>query len=188
MPAELRIPFKLKQLMKVIFVAGPSLIIMGLVFISIGFTNPGFLSKLVTLFGIFVLLFFVPHIVFLIFAILSARPGLILSKEGITDQSQTYTAGFIKWNDIEKISTAHKHEIHFFSIHLHEPELQLQKVNPITRMMLKFTAYLGSSAVTIDATRLKVSGAELLTWIEHYSNGKFLADEIPESDTTEWKV
>lgn len=164
------------------------LCILCLLFIFFGFIKLHLFLIFAQLFGVIGFLYFAPILVYLLGAVLINKPGCIVSEEGITDQSQLYGSGFIRWDDIEKITIGNKHTVDFLSIHLREPENLIQNANPIKRQVLKLTAFLGFTTTIIDVSRLQISGPDLLISIEQYSNGRFFADEIPETNVDDWKV
>ena|SRR5690625_474384 len=189
-----KVRFKFLQMFK-IFVAASLLIILSLLFIFFGFIlDPeGELVKKIFLIvlqiaGVFSLLFFVPLVLYLFFSIITMRPGFIISEEGITDKSQLYAAGFMKWEDIEKMTIGDKHTVTFLSIDLHNPNLILDRAGFIKRLFLKSSEFLSSNQVQVDLSRLAITADELVKQLSLYSRGKFNEETITETKVEEWNI
>lgn len=159
-----------------------------LLFIFFGFVADHPFLYVVQFLGVLGLLYFVPLLIYLFVALLTKKPGCIISVDGIIDQTQLYGSGFIRWEDIDNITIGHKHTVDFLSIHLHDPNLIYKNANTIKRVVLTLTAYLGGTPTMIDISRLDVTGPDILAYIEHYSNGKFFAEEVPKTSVDDWKI
>jgi len=189
-----KIRFKTLQMLK-IFAGASMLIILSLIFIFAGFIQDpeGELGKKIFLialqiFGGFSLLFFVPLVLYLFFSIITRRPGFIISEKGITDKSQLYAAGFMKWEDIEKMTIGDKHTVTFLSIDLHNPNLILDRAGFIKRLFLKSSEFLSSNQVQVDLSRLAITADELVKQLSLYSRGKFNEETITETKVEEWNI
>ncbi len=188
MKTPLKIGFEFTQLIKIFGGGGCMLLPLCSVFILFGFILNGWVAIFIALFGCLGLVFFVPLLFFLLIALITQKPALIISEEGMQDNSQLYGGGFIKWEEIEKMTVGNKHTIDWLSIELYDVDLLVNRSNPMKRMYLRTTEFLASTSMQIDMTRLNISGPKLLEAIEEYSNGRFNDDNITASNVDEWSV
>ena len=90
------------------------------------------------------------------------KPGLIVSEEGIIDNSSGISAGLITWNDIEDITTAKVMSQKFLMIIVKNPQDYINRVtNPIKRntMTLNYKSY--GSPISISANALETDFDDL---------------------------
>lgn len=194
----LKKPFKIRfsflQMFK-IFIAAFLLIMLSFMFLFVGFTQDpeGKISMKLMLISLQIvgglsLLLFVPLIMYLFFSIITMKPGFIISEEGITDKSQLYSAGFIKWDEIKKLSVGSKHTVAFLSIDLYDSDLILNRAGFFKRFFLRANEFLTSNKVQVDFSRLAINSDELVKQLSLYSNNRFNAETITETNVAEWKI
>lgn len=102
------------------------------------------------------------------------KPGLVLSEQGIYDNTSAFKFGLIPWSDISKIyersiqaSIASKQ--HFVTIGLIDPDKYiLRETNIIKKRLLKINARSYGSPIHISTNGLKTNHKELLNLIASY--------------------
>lgn len=107
--------------------------------------------------GLTSVIFFGAIAIIIIRKMMDKRPGLIINKEGIIDNSSGVSAGLIPWNDIENITVTKVMSQRFLMIHVRNPQDYLSKVtNPIKRntMALNYKSY--GSPISISANALEI--------------------------------
>ena len=90
------------------------------------------------------------------------RPGLIISAEGITDNSSAVSAGFIPWNDIVEIREMTMNNKHFMTIVVQNPQTYIERQqNAFKRKMMQMNHSTYSAVINISANTLQCSFKEL---------------------------
>lgn len=90
------------------------------------------------------------------------RPGLIISSEGITDNSSGVSAGFIPWEDIVEIREMTMNNQHFMTIVVQNPQTYIDRQqNAFKRKMMQMNHSTYSAAINISANTLQCSFKEL---------------------------
>lgn len=187
MQTSYKVHFKPRQVLKIFFYS-MLLLPVCFVLISVGFTQDGIFAYFFTVIGLLGLLFFLPLLFYLFIAVITRRPAFIFSKEGITDKSQLYGSGFMKWEDIKKITIGGKHTITYLSIEMYEPEVLKKQSSGLKRLYLWVNKSLTAVQTQVDVSRLEISEANLILLLSKYSNGKFNAENITETNVDEWLV
>ncbi len=84
------------------------------------------------------------------------KAGLIISKQGIIDNSSGVSAGLIPWTDIEEIKVSHVMNQIFLLFIVKNPQEYIDKVsNPIKRNAMKMNFKSYGSPISISANALK---------------------------------
>jgi hypothetical protein len=96
------------------------------------------------------------------------RPGLVLSAEGITDNSSGVSVGFIPWSDITGFRVVEIRSTKLIVISLVDPEKYLARHNAVQRALYKASEGLVGSPVSISSTTLDIPFAELWELLEQY--------------------
>ena len=105
------------------------------------------------------------------------KDGLIINKNGITDNSSGTSVGLISWNDIIDIGVAQVHSQKFIMLKVANPEKYISlKKNRIGKMAMRANYDKFGSPISISANSLKTNFAELKLLIENqfdkYNAGK----------------
>ena len=82
------------------------------------------------------------------------KPGLIISKQGITDNSSGVSAGLIPWTDIEEIKVSQVMSQKFLMFIVKNPQDYLDKVtNPLKRnaMNMNYKTYGSPNSISANA-------------------------------------
>ncbi len=90
------------------------------------------------------------------------KPGLIISRQGITDNSSGVSAGLIPWTDIEEIKVSQVMSQKFLMFIVRNPQDYLDKVtNPLKRNAMKMNYKTGGSPISISSNALQTNFDEL---------------------------
>jgi hypothetical protein len=113
-------------------------------------------------FGIAAMLFF-GYIGFFIIKKLSDKtPGLIISNEGVTDNSSAVSAGFIPWSDVVDITDFRFLHQKFVSIDLKDPQGFIEKQDSvIKRKAMQFNQTTYGAPISISANALQCNHNKL---------------------------
>tara|TARA_R110002051_G_C8491123_1_gene463209 strand:- start:110 stop:655 length:546 start_codon:yes stop_codon:yes gene_type:complete len=132
-------------------------------FVTIVFRNTYFIR----IAGIASIAFFGVCAIFIFRKLFDKKYGLIIDKNGITDNSNATSIGFVKWTDISGIRVVQEFSQKFIMIDVSNPEDYIElKKSGIGKMAMKanYTKY--GSPISITANALKLDFAELKAIIE----------------------
>ncbi len=102
------------------------------------------------------------------------KPGLILSEEGIYDNTSAFKFGFIPWTDIaeiyeKKVQGAVASKQYFVTIGLNDPDKYISGVtNTIKRKLLIANSKHYGSPVHLSTNGLKIDHKDLLKLVNEY--------------------
>jgi hypothetical protein len=103
------------------------------------------------------------------------RPGLVLSEEGIVDNSSGVAAGLIPWSDIEGFGVVEIRRNKFIVVFVKDPEKFLQRGNAMQRALHRANAQMVGSPVSFSTGTLDMPFAELWELLERY-RAKYLTN------------
>ncbi len=106
--------------------------------------------------------------VFNIRKILDQRPGVVLSPEGLEDNSTGVAVGFIPWSDITGVDTYRTFNQRTLVVKVADPQKYLGGGNALARYLRKSNLKLCGSPVTITTAVLKIGYDDLMALIEEY--------------------
>ncbi len=90
------------------------------------------------------------------------KPGLIISRHGITDNSSGVSAGLIPWSDIQEIKISQVMSQKFLMLIVNNPQDYLDKVtNPLKRNAMKMNYKTYGSPISISSNALRTNFNEL---------------------------
>lgn len=90
------------------------------------------------------------------------KAGLIISKDGITDNSSGVSAGLIPWTDIQEIKVSQVMNQKFLMFIVSNPQDYLDKVkNPLKRNAMKVNYKTYGSPISISSNALKTNFDDL---------------------------
>ncbi|PCI95703.1 MAG: hypothetical protein COB15_11905 [Flavobacteriales bacterium] len=99
------------------------------------------------------------------------KPGLIINKQGITDNSSGVSAGLIPWTDIQEIKMSQVMSQKFLMFIVSNPQDYLDKVtNPLKRNAMKMNYKTYGSPISISSNALKTNFDELQKLLEYKMN------------------
>ena len=114
--------------------------------------------------GLASILFFGLCFFFIIKKLGDNSPGLIISNEGILDNSSGVSAGQIKWTEIEDISVIEIQRQKLIKLHVKNPQEYIERqTSGFKRKMMKVSYKMYGTPLTITAHGLKISFNELLS-------------------------
>ena len=162
MDNTLNIPLNSRKLL--LFLVGSILFVVGGIFFIIepeNFTHSHriYSPETIVFIGISSILFFGLIGILIIQKIIKNKPALTINTQGIIDQSNASSIGFIKWEDIKKISNSDK----FISIKLKDPNHYISQIkNPFLKQLVKANYRFSGSLVNITKTSLKTDPNEVI--------------------------
>jgi len=90
------------------------------------------------------------------------KPGLTISKQGVTDNSSGVSAGLIPWTDIQEIKISQVMNQKFLMLIVRNPEDYLDKVtNPLKRNAMKMNYKTYGSLISISSNALRTNFDDL---------------------------
>lgn len=90
------------------------------------------------------------------------RPGLIIDKSGITDNSSGVSGGLISWEEITGISTAQVHTQRFILLMVNDPEKRIEaEPGSFKKRIMKINYRMYKTPVCLNANGLQCSFDEL---------------------------
>ncbi len=90
--------------------------------------------------------------------LLDKKPGLIISRQGIIDNSSGVSAGLVLWTDIEKIQVSQVMNQKFLMFIVRNPQEYLDKVtNPLKRKTMEINYRSYGSPISISANSLQTN-------------------------------
>lgn len=94
-------------------------------------------------------------IIYIPIKLLDKKPGLIISDEGITDNSSAVAVGLILWKDIISIKTEQIKSLKFFIVDIKNPEEYVKSKGKLKQMLLKINIQKYGTPITIMCSGLK---------------------------------
>ncbi|MCG7280138.1 hypothetical protein MHJ94_02380 [Chryseobacterium taklimakanense] len=90
------------------------------------------------------------------------KPGLVISRQGITDNSSGVSAGLIPWKDIQEIKVSQMMSQKFLMFIVSNPQDYLDKVtNPLKRNAMKMNYKTYGSPISISSNALQTNFDDL---------------------------
>ncbi|NRS90341.1 hypothetical protein HNQ02_003281 [Flavobacterium sp. 7E] len=128
-------------------------------------------AELVKIIGIIGVLLFSILGVFGVKKLLDKKAGLTIGENGITDNTNSSSVGFIKWDDITDIKAEQFMSIKFLLIFTHDPNEILKETSGIKRKILQGNIKKYGTPILITSTNLKCDFDDL---------NKLLTDKLNE--------
>lgn len=129
----------------------------------------------VLLTGIASILFFGLCAVYIARKLPDNKPGLIIDKIGLTDNSSGVSAGLILWSDIENISVIEIHRQKLILLHVKNPQDYIDKqTSGFKRKMMQINFNMYETPLSITSNTLQIKFDELLRILNDYLNASRL--------------
>lgn len=144
------------------------LTIFSLVFVALGIfilLVPFNESMLPMVIGILAILVFGLCFLYYVKALVEREPAIIITKEGIIDNSSYIRAGLVKWEEIEAIEFLNFSGQVFLGIFTYDPELIINRSSGMKRVFNRLNKGLLPSQVNIPFKNLDCSAEELMNAI-----------------------
>ncbi len=113
---------------------------------------------------------------FLFIKLFDSKPGLVINKKGILDNTSTNPSGFIKWSDIISVVVKKSGYIQFILIKVKNPNEYIERSGRINRIALKQNTREHGTPLVLTSTSLKCSFEELK---------KYISENLPENVDSE---
>jgi hypothetical protein len=99
------------------------------------------------------------------------KPGLIISKKGITDNSSGVSAGLIPWTDIQEVKISQVMNQKFLMFNVRNPQDYFDKVtNPLKRNAMKMNYKTYGSPISISSNSLQTNFDDLYKLLNEKMN------------------
>jgi len=118
--------------------------------------------------GALITVFFGSIGIFVAIKLFDSSPGLILNPEGLIENTNPFSIGFIAWSDIKGFEVQTIQNQKMLYVLLFEPEKHISKCSPWKYAMLKFSLRFSPSPVAISANSLKIAFDEMFYLVESY--------------------
>jgi hypothetical protein len=112
------------------------------------------------------ILFFGLVFLFAVRKVFDTQPGLIVSSQGILDNSSGVAAGMIPWAEIQGFATTTVHSQRFLTILVAEPEKYVERGGFLKRVANRASLKYYGSPVQISANSLKIRFDDLAALVE----------------------
>lgn len=129
-------------------------------------TSRRYSSSFITVIGLLSISFFSLTLVASLIKLFDFKPGLIISKEGIYENSSFISLGFINWEDVLEISKIEINDQKFVILYLKDNAKYIQKSKGFKKRVAKINYKTYGSPVSISANGLKSSFKDLYPIIE----------------------
>lgn len=97
-----------------------------------------------------------------------ARPGLVLSDAGFTDNASGIAAGFIPWSDVSGVAIYELQKQKMLVILLRDTDKYTERGNALRRALNRANVRLCGSPVAIPASALKIGFDDLVAAFDEY--------------------
>ena len=173
---EIKIPLSKRKLIFA-FIASIIFVLLGIQFILKPEKYISFIfrsEELITVVGYVSLLFFGVCLVYIFYKAFDKKPGLIVNKNGITDNSNFSSVGLIEWSEIIGIRTQQVMSTKFILIDVLNPEKFIQKSSKFKASLMKANLKMYGTPLSITSNSLKYNFDEmerlLKTEFDKYGN------------------
>ena len=116
--------------------------------------------------------------VFMARRLLVPAPTLIVDTQGITDSSSLVSAGFVAWEEIERINMYAMQNNQFVGVWLFDPAAFLARVRPGKAFMMNLNQKIGTPAININGAMLGIPPADLPAQIAAYCRAHSVGQHI----------
>lgn len=119
-------------------------------------------STFIFIAGIAGSLFFFIGVVISLMKLISKKPGLIISEEGIVDNTTVFGFGMIEWSDISSIKAYKINSKTFIALKLYKPEKYISRItNPILKKLAKANTKMSGTPINLNPSAIKISSKKL---------------------------
>jgi hypothetical protein len=119
-------------------------------------------STIIFIAGLASVLFFGLCVIFAFRKLFDKKVGLIINREGITDNSSVVSAGLVLWSDIEEIEICTMAGQKFLMVILKNPQDYINKItSPLKRKAMEMNYKIYGSSISISANLLQTNFGKL---------------------------
>ena len=140
-------------------------VLLGYWIILIAINKPQYQNIIIWVVSISSILFFGMCGLYGLIKLFDQKAGLIIDRHGIHDNSSAVAVGLIKWQDIEGFETIKVKSTRFLLIHVRNPDVYVQQVNPAKRCWIKFNEQFYGTPLSLSSTSLNIRFDELISII-----------------------
>jgi hypothetical protein len=173
MKDQIEIPLSKKKLI-LMFIGSMGFVMAGLwlVIKPPTISNPFFGNPpIILLSGLASVMFFGLCAVYIARKLLDNKPGLIIDKIGLTDNSSGISAGQILWSDIENISVLEMHRQKLILLQVINPKDYIDKQsNGFKRKMMQLNFNMYGTPLSINSNSLNIKFDDLLNTLNDQLN------------------
>lgn len=141
--------------------------LLGVLLLVVGFTEEGSDAMKFLIIGGIDFVFFALCTLYWMKSFVRRKPALIITKEGIIDQSTYLAAGLIKWDEIADIDLVQFNKQTYLGIYTLDPDLIINRSNSIKSLMNRMNKGLLATQVNIPVKILDCSVEELVEMISN---------------------
>jgi hypothetical protein len=117
---------------------------------------------LITILGYLAIVFFGVCALFIVNKLFDSRPGFMIDNDGMTDNSSTFSVGFIPWADVKGISVNEVGNQKFINVKVEDAEGYINRqTNALGKRATSMNYKMYGSPVNISAGSLRISFDEL---------------------------
>ncbi|MFC5464071.1 STM3941 family protein [Lederbergia graminis] len=137
-------------------------VLIGLVFLFVQFDGDTVIPKVI---GAITVIFFGLCMLYYIKVLMKPEPAVIVTKEGIIDQSSYIRAGLVRWEEIEGIDLISFSGQDYLGIFTFDPDLIIDRSSGFKKMLNRMNTGLLPSQVNIPVKLLNCSMDDLMNAI-----------------------
>ena len=108
--------------------------------------------------------------IFAVRKLFDSSPGLVLNRQGLTDNSSGISVGFVPWSEVSRIEEHQIQKQKFISIFVDNPERYVNAGNVLQRKARQANLKMCGTPISISSKALKIRYNELYSAIEGYLN------------------
>jgi hypothetical protein len=117
--------------------------------------------------GLAAVLFFGICAIFFVLKLFDSKPGIVINSKGFLDNSSTVSAGFVKWDDIERLSIMKVRKTKLILIHVKNPNDYINRqTNWFKKNLMKYNFNNYETPLSLTSNGLKCQFDELLNLIK----------------------
>ncbi len=111
------------------------------------------------------------------------RPGLTLTRDGLTDRSNITSVGFVPWSDVRDVQGMLVNKHRMILLQLHDPAPYLEKGSALQRMLRRANFRASGTPVVIAAHALQMPANQIEMAIRAYRSPEATPDAAVEAET-----
>lgn len=132
-----RIEIKLsKKKALLTFFGAAAFVVSGIWMIQVADTQARYPPSLAKTVGYSAIVFFGTVGLYILYKLFDSKPGLVIDREGIHDNSNAASAGLIKWEQIKGVKIEQVMSTKFILIDIHDPETFIQKFSGMKKKLM----------------------------------------------------
>ena len=106
--------------------------------------------------------------IFAVKKLFDSSPGLVLNRQGLTDNSSAISVGFVPWSEVSRIEEHQIQKQRFISIFVDNPDKYMNAGNVLQRKARQANLKMCGTPISISSNALKMKYDDLYSVIEDY--------------------